>query len=129
MSTPHLRGQKGQNEIRYVNVLHLFPITPSSAEVERSYGRVSHVFSWLINMFVFDIGQIHCGCCPPTCSSLATGLRPRFPSIVLWTVDTEFITTETATFVLRKIYSSIKSNIIKYRWPWISGQILLEIIL
>ena len=67
MSTLPLRGQKGQNEIRYMKVLPLFPITPSSAEVARRYGRVCHVFSGLISIFVFDIVQIRSGCCPPTC--------------------------------------------------------------
>jgi hypothetical protein len=108
MSTPPLRDQEGQNEIRYVNVLPLFPITPNSAEVARRYGRVSHVFSGLISMFVFDIVQIHGGCCPLTYTFLATGLRPRFPSIVLWTIDTEFVTTDSATFLLRK--STMQSN-------------------
>lgn len=129
MSTPLLCGQESQNEIRYMNMLPLIPIAPISANVARSYGRVSHVFSRLISMFVFDIVQIHSGCSPPTCTSLATGQSPRFPSIVLWTVDKKFITTETSTFVPRKNHNAIKSDIIKYRWPWISGQILLETVL
>jgi hypothetical protein len=93
-------------------VLPLFPITSSSAEKARRYSRVSHVFSWLNSIFVFDIVQIYSWCCPPSCTYLATGLRPRFPSIELCTVDTKFITAETSTCVLRKIHNAINSDII-----------------
>lgn len=47
-------------------------------EATRGCGRVSHVFSGLISMFLFDFLRTSSGCIAPTCTPLATAWYRHF---------------------------------------------------